>query len=298
MNRFIKMALLGTLVFTLLWMAVEWYQPLVINKFSYKAKYMDNNAEKIKTLILGNSYMENSINPHLLGDSVFDLAVSARWIYYDDQLLARYIPTMSNLKYVIFGMGYAEPFYRSFNCPEEDVVVSGYQEYMHRKFMDIPYEGEMAHWVGLFEGYINIESLFDEKIQDSMGCNLKIGQVEGWEHYYNIDPDVIHNPDAEAQIEEYMGYLRDMARLCYEHNVRFIVVTPPYSNPYIVNVRQEGIDVLHGMIERIRSEYPVDYKDYIRDEQFRADSIYYNSSHLNDVGASMFALRVKEDFGL
>jgi len=44
--------------------------------------------------------------------------------------------------------------------------------------------------------------------------------------------------------------------------------------------------------------YPIEFKDYLRDEAFRADSVYYNCSHLNSIGADAFALKVKNDFGL
>jgi hypothetical protein len=97
---------------------------------------------------------------------------------------------------------------------------------------------------------------------------------------------------------EYTGYLKEMARLCQQYNVRFIVITPPCHDTYIVNVRQEGVDVLHNMIDNIRIDYPIEYIDYLQDEEFRTDSIYYNCSHLNSVGADVFALRVKNDFGL
>ena len=89
-----------------------------------------------------------------------------------------------------------------------------------------------------------------------------------------------------------------MARLCHLHKVRFIVITPPCHDSYIVNVRQEGLDIIHGIIENVRSEYPIEYIDYLQDEEYRADSIYRNCSHLNSIGADIFALRVKKDFGL
>ena len=82
--------------------------------------YMETKSDGIKTLLLGNSLIENSINPQILGDSVFDLAISGRWIYYDVKLLERYIPKMTNLNQVIFGMGYAIPFCKSYHIPEED----------------------------------------------------------------------------------------------------------------------------------------------------------------------------------
>ena len=90
MKRFLSLVLIGFMVFLPISLFLEFYQAKRVNMFSYKRDYMDKNAESIKTLLLGNSYMENSINPHLMGDSVFDLAISGRWIYYDVKLLEKY----------------------------------------------------------------------------------------------------------------------------------------------------------------------------------------------------------------
>ena len=55
---------------------------------------------------------------------------------------------------------------------------------------------------------------------------------------------------------------------------------------------------LYALIDSVRAYYPIEYKNYLDDAEFRADSLYYNSSHLNSIGADKFAIRVKEDFGL
>ena len=139
MKEFLKHVGLGFLFALFICLTIEFYQSKVNNNaYLSKYKYMEENSSNIKTLLLGNSLMENSINPHLLGDSIFDLAISARWIYYDQELLERYIVKMPNLKNVIFGMGYAVPFWRSYHFPEEsaghdDKDFVTYQKYMYEK---------------------------------------------------------------------------------------------------------------------------------------------------------------------
>ena len=91
------------------------------NNYSYKYWYMENRRHKVVTLLLGDSYIENAINPGLMGKGAFTLASSSRWIYYDDKLLEKYIADMPNLKQVIFGMGYNPPYYRSYHYPKSDI---------------------------------------------------------------------------------------------------------------------------------------------------------------------------------
>lgn len=310
MRKFLFLFLIGCVAFLFIAICIELYQAKVINAYTYKYQYMEEKSCKIKTLLLGNSYMENSINPHLMGDSVFDLAISARWIYYDCKLLEKYISKMTNLHQVIFGMGYAVPFYRSYHFPEENKAFANNEKFNYEKFMHIRYDKPpYYYWFGLLKDRIRMTSLLNDDKEfldalerDTLGyigydCLFE-QQIGDWKTKQNIDPTIIHNPHAKEQIGEYTRFLMDMAKLCQQNGVRFIVITPPCHDSYNDNVRQEGLDILYGMIEKVRSEYPIEYKDYLQDKEFRADSIYFNCSHLNSIGADMFALRVKKDFGL
>lgn len=309
MKRFLGLLLFGCACFLSIALFIEFRQTKVLNSYTYKYDFMENHSTEIRTLLLGNSLMHNSINPHLMGDSVFDLAISGRWVYYDLKLLEKYITEMCNLRQVVFGMGYAIPFYRSFHYPEENRPLADNQKYEYEKFMNIRYDRPpYFYWFGLLNGHFRMSTLHDDDgfiqllHQDSLGYigyDCLLGhQNENWKSVQNIEPNIIYNSHSKEQIAEYKGYLTEMARLCQHHNVRFIVVTPPCHESYLENVRQEGVDILHEMIEQIESKYPIEYIDYLQDEEFRADSIYYNCSHLNSIGADMFALRVKKDFGL
>lgn len=296
MKRFILALAIGCFSLFVFSGIIEYCQLRVGNNYSYKYWYMEEHRDKIRTLLLGNSTIENAINPQLIGDSTFNLASSSRWIYYDFQLLDKYISDMPNLKQVIFGMNYPNPFHHSFHFSDSDK--NEYEKHMYEKFMHIKYDDNSNHWLGLFRGYIDYRTLFVGHLCDSLGYEAVEGQSALWQTEHNIDPNVIYNEHAQEELAEFTNYLKDMARLCHIHKVRFIVITPPCHASYIANVRQEGLDILHGIIEDVRSEYPVEYIDYLQDEDYRADSLYYNCSHLNSVGADMFALRVKKDFGL
>lgn len=268
------------------------------NIYNYKYNYVQDNSDKISILLMGNSYFENSINPHLLGDSIFDMAVGARWIHYDDELMKRFIPNMKNLKVIVFPMGYKMPFLDSHHYKDNKII-----DYVHEKYMHVWYDrfpDKYFRYLYIIEGITSGLKLFDDNVYcDSLGYTRVLGhQNDNWQNEHNITRDTIFSMYPESQIKEYIGYLDEMAMICAQNNIRFIVLTPPCHNSFNVNICQEGIDILHGIIERVRLRYPIEYIDYLQDEEFRADSIYYNCSHLNTIGADLFALRVKKDFGL
>ena len=296
MKRFLWGIAIGGIAFFVFCSIVEFYQARVDNNYSYKYWYMENHRHKVVTLLMGDSYMENSINPNLMGEGTFTLASSSRWIYYDNKLLEKYIVDMPNLRQVVLGMGYKPPYCQSYHFSESDS--QEHEKYMYEKFMHIRYDDNSSHWLGLYRGYIDHSTLIGNLLCDSLGYERVYGHSAIWQSEHNVDSNVFNQEHAKEQIAEYTDYLKDIARLCHLHKVRLIVVTPPCHDSYNVNVRQEGLDILHGIIEDVRSEYPVEYIDYLQDEDYRADSIYFNCSHLNSIGADMFALRVKKDFGL
>ena len=300
MRLFIKDIMLVVVVFITVLLPLEIFVfPYAShNIYNYKYYYVQDNSDKIATLLMGNSYFENSINPNLLGDSVFDMAVSARWIYYDLELMKLFVPKMKNLKTIVFPMGYVAPFAWSQHYKQVK-----YYDFVHEKFMHVWYDrfpGKYFRYFFVLYGINDGNRLFTNNVHcDSLGYDAFINHSNAdWRNDQNFDPIIIENENATDQIAEYTKYLKEMAQLCNTHGVRFIVITPPCHDSYNVNVRQEGLDILHGIIENVRAEYPVEYIDYLKDEQFRADSIYFNCSHLNSIGADMFALRVKKDFGL
>ena len=256
MKQFLLAIIIGGISFLVFCGAVELYQPLVDNNYSYKYWYMENHRQEVVTLLLGDSYMENSINPSLMGEGTFTLANSSRWIYYDDKLLEKYITDMPKLKQVVFGMGYNPPYSRSYHYSKSDS--NEHEKYMYEKFMHIRYDDNSNHWLGLYRGYIDNHTLKGNLLCDSLGYERVYGQTSFWQTEHNVDPNVIYNEYAKEQIAEFTSYLKDMAKLCYHHKVRFIVITPPCHDLYNANVRQEGLDILHGIIENVRLEYPIE----------------------------------------
>ena len=121
MKKFLANIVIGSLLFLFLWCFVEMgvKKVYVRNAYSYKYHYVKDNPN-INTLLLGNSLFEFGVNPYLLGNNVFNMAKSGRWIYYDVHLSERLFPTMPNLKTVIFPLGYNSIYFSLHYQPISD----------------------------------------------------------------------------------------------------------------------------------------------------------------------------------
>ncbi|MBP3762837.1 MAG: hypothetical protein J6I49_03035 [Bacteroidales bacterium] len=257
------------------------YDKARLNNYAYKHHYMETHAEEIKVLLLGNSYFEYSVNPHLLGDSVFDLATAARYPHYDVELLRRYAPSMSNLRVCLFPLaalqGYPERF--RLPCARDHYLYMG---------IDPPEEwGDMGN-LNAYSRQFSFRNLRSRMECDSIGYQSEGTATTG--KRVTIDTDSNYFAICTA-------YLTELARICHERHVRFVLVTPPHCN-HLVDRSNGGklTDGLEAVVAAVQSRYPAEYLNYI--DQMQADSLYYDAMHLNHTGASEFARRLKDDLGL
>lgn len=301
MKRFIINIYVGVVVFCATWISAEiiMAHANIVNDYSYKYNYVKNNPA-IKTLLIGHSHFDNSINPYLMGDSVFDFAISGRrWIYWDTKLAEQLFPTMPNLKTVIFPFGYAMP-YESPHYEKEWSEGRKEYMYMYTKYMNIPYDRfpqNLVYRSALLSNKMGIKYWTNNHV-DSLGYNKMEGRspyFEEWVIETNIpwESDTVH-----MCYNEYKDYFIQLAKVCHENNIRLVAVTCPCANCYVSNTCERGIKNLYDLIDSVHAYYPIEYYNYLNDPEFREDSLYYNCSHLNSIGADKFAIRLKTDIGL
>ena len=269
------------------------------NVYNYKYYYVKNNPA-IKTLLIGHSHFENSINPYLMGDSIFDFAISGRkWIYWDVELMKELMPAMPNLKTVIFPLGYDMLFESQHYDSYTDEFVLEYT-YNYSKYMHVYYDRfpeSLYYRSALLCNRMGAKYWHDYKPIDPLGYDSITGCLLNSDRREVMPMDTILEIDMLCY-KEFRTYLTDLARMCYENNVRFVAVTCPCADIYKTHTCEQGIKMMYELIDSVRAEYPIEYYNYLFDEEFRADSIYFDYFHLNSIGADMFALRVKKDLGL
>ena len=203
---------------------------------------------------------------------------------------------MPNLQTVIFPMAYDamydSPHYHDLTSDEE------YNIFRYSKFMHVYYDKSPQKYTCRSALYMNQMGfrLWKPLRYDELGYRPISGKHSKWE----VKPDTVmlRNERQCMCYEEYIKYLREIACVCYKNNIRFIVVTPPCADYYNSNVSDEGIRNLYTIVDSVKTYYPIEYCNYLKDAEFRTDSIYYNADHLNSRGADMFAKRVRDDFNL
>lgn len=288
MRKFLR-DVLSTLLFVVL--ADCLYGLCAKNDYTEKYAYITNQSNKIEILIMGNSIAEQGINAEVLGDSAWCFAIGGRALYYDAELLKHHLQAMPNLRIVLLALHYN---LMTDILDDIDVFRWGKKQYIYNnyRFLHVPVYSFPDGW--LYRSAILSEQMH-RKNNDSVSCN-RFGNVF-FDVYYDGSKQS-SNPPYQVNVENCIKYLKSMAQACKEQGVRFIVVTPPFPNTWLEGCTEENVKNLTMITDSVKQLFPLEYRNYLQDDLFRNDSLYCNWNHLNRYGATLFAQRVKEDFGL
>lgn len=251
---------------------------------AFKYNYVEKHADEIKTLFMGHSHFESGINPWVL-DSTYNFAQAARISYYDLELLKHFIPQMSNLKTVIYPLAYeGEPGIFFLSSKKRRTQMFEYKKGMHIEYPP-EYNSLLNNVIYYLKGFT--------LLRNSIRCDtLGYVSLHGVSNNNNLF-------FVSGKTESLLNNLTEMAKICNQNNIRFIILSCPCNSTFLKeNVSNNGIDTLYGIINNIIKCYPVEYHCYLNDTMFADDSLFFDQTHLNYNGATLFTKRLKDDFGL
>lgn len=257
------------------------------NIYTEKYAYITNHSNDIKTLVMGNSIAESGFNTGVLGDSAWCFAISGRALYYDAELLKRHLPKMNNLRTVILLLHY--------NLHTDAILSENKKYYIYNnyRYLHVPVYSFPDGWLyrsALLSDQLHKKSNNENNDRDKYG-HLRVDNI-----FDGSKQD--DNPPNQRNVEKGIEFLTSMAQTCAEYGVRFIVVTPPFPNIWLQGCTEQGISNLTMITDSVNHSFSLEYKNYMYDSVFRNDSLYSNWNHLNHFGSTLFAQRVKQDFGL
>lgn len=305
MFEFIKKVLFFSAILFVVVVGIECLLLFQTNIFSYKRMYVETHLNDIKILLLGNSHIEQGLDPIMIGDSTFNMAIQGRGKIYDMELAKRYLPQMGNLKIVIMPLDYFD-----FSFGREKIIhletrkrdednVSTYK-CMYYKYMGIHVD-QWWYWSELINSRLNYMARFFKTAEDARECDslgyvsLEIGKRrQGWK--YERLPDIL---DISKEIDKTMYtqlfcYYETIARIAYDNAIRLILITTPTYKTYQQMMNDSVRFEMWRFYIRLKNKYPtVDYYDFSQSGDFH-ETDFYDASHLNEYGAVKFSKMVSE----
>lgn len=276
------------------------------NEYSYKRHYIEQHLHDIKVLTQGSSLFEVSVDPSLIGDSVFNGSMSGIGNIYvksaTHQMALRYLPQMSNLKTLIV------PF------PVTDAHAgSGAWKYRMTSAsktcncMRVKYLGTLANlcdilfWPELINSTMEYMKRFERTDEENRVCDLRGFRSRGrdlddrkpeWETLQLGKVDTAKTrQDTWSVIQAY----QEVAEVCKEYGIELIGVAMPYYKTKLDQITPQLKADYHYVISEIRKTHPeVKFFDYTYDKRFTSDD-FQDAVHLNNNGARKFSQIMKEE---
>lgn len=288
----------------LVFIVVELYLLRISNEYAYKKHYVEKNKDQIQTLILGHSHVAEGINPEHLGNRVFNMAIMGRNLYYDAVLAQRYIPQMKSLKCVIWSLGYNFEFENfRFPCMEKKENYSSTYRCMYEKYMGISYGMPYIYWSEIlnskFEYGMRIfkKDFYELNNCDSLGFELRPEnkKASDWKNVHLPLKIDYNSSNVSKAFQKNMVYLKQLAMVCKEADVRLVVVTTPCYQSFLEKTIPKEIEIMHSCIDTLKTVYSaVEYYDFMFDNRFTEDD-FSDASHLSYRGAERFTRILKNE---
>lgn len=306
MKRFLTYIAAFSCVLLLACAGIEFGLLKISNEYAFKRDYIERHGDDIKVLALGHSHISNGFNAGEVGDRVFNIATSGRLLYYDAEIVRRYVPHLNNIICVVIPLGY-DFQYQSYRnvVKEKEQVYNSYYRCMFTKYWDMPYPGDSryGYWSELLNSQVNfISRFFAGGFEELNECDRN-----GWEEMKLSDRSDLWQEEhlpvefdrntevAKAAFSENLEYMRLIARVCKDKGVRLVVVTMPCYRTYSELMTKEGISDMAQCLDAMKQVYPaVEYYNFMDDDRFSTED-FFDSSHLSDVGTSKFARIFREE---
>lgn len=261
------------------------------NNYKVKRYYLDHHADKIETLILGNSHALYGLNPEFLNDKSFNIAGLSQSINFDYYFLKKYEKQFENLKTVILPISYPSLIRRLESGPyswriknysiyydwDENLSLRNRTEILSSRFRTHVNRIINYYWKGKTE--ISINHLgWGTNYKSTFGKDLILtGEVTALQHS-------LHKNERSFFYENKKTLL-EIIKWCKLRNIRIILFTPPAYSSYYQKLNQDQLNQTVTAVTEICASNPnCKYFNLLSDERF-TDIDFFDADHLNEIGA-------------
>lgn len=277
------------------------------NSYAYKKQWIDHNAERVRTLVLGGSHTYYAVKPDMLGAGAFSLANVSQAPEYDYWLLRSYIGRCQRLRTVVMVADETNLFDR----PMEDEPIEWYRCRYYRMYMDYPKHSVWSKYnfectdVATFSRKLlpAFKYLITGEYQlecDSVGFGNSFDTPD---HFDAARMSQLATGVAErhrcrdwSQVNRNLADVMAIGKLCQQHHVRLILVTPPMWKGFVKLVSRKQLSVMRQCIEKVQRTTGALYANYLLDPRFQGTD-FHDPDHLSKQGAVKFTAILRHDFG-
>jgi hypothetical protein len=297
MNKFILKLFVFFLPISIAIGYVEMKLSRIPNSYNLKRVFFERQLDSIEVLALGSSQSLYGIDPALFSKKGFNLANVSQSVFYDKELLLKYLPKMPRLKLVIIPVSYFTFYYQLADTKES------WRDFYYLRFWNVKYPGlspfDMRNYsfISLYTVQTTIDfarSGFDQNKAKNLHSNgfmtndtaqnaTKISDASG------ILRVKLHEAImSKSRSIEVVRDLRQMISSLKGQGIACVLITPPVWHTYSDHCNKSYLENSAKLIKSICNDYGCEYFDYFTDPRFELKD-FANNDHLNFIGAKRFS---------
>lgn len=299
---FIKLLIFSIIIFSIIGVINNKYINTNHYRYQNSSYKFYNVPDKIQIGNLGTSHGYYGLNYEDTGLTGFNFALPAQRMLYDLRLFENYIDHFEEgsslilpVSYISLYIGYDNDNFDEFNkvyyklLGPKDIIKFNLDDYTKYKLLPILTAESNIKYI--FEedyeeppkDYFNYTIERDKMILD--------GEKTSKRHLEFIEEGL----DNET---EFIGYLEDIIQLAKLHDIKPVLVSPPYTKYYDSHFPVEFKDNFNLIMENLADKYAIDYFNYSQDDRFYdRPEYFFDASHLNYQGGKHFTNILLEDMG-
>ncbi len=277
----------------------------------FKHSSIVNQLSQIHVLILGASHGEKSLNPQFFREKTFNLSYSSQDVYYDYQIIEKYIDRLPSLQTVIltlswFSFGYDEETYEPFFAKDyyHELGISPRSQNILRTWL---YSSLFyTHHYGLIKDLIlkkrpvlhRIDTCSAVSENSNLPDEVLIANGYRYNNTYMPSSQLLRHGQLKAEnhqslynrdlINENMTYYQKIITLLLARKKNIVLITPPYSKAYRSSFNSSYLNEFYTLITQLKKQFPqIEYYDFSNWKL--TDDCFWDSDHLNITGAEKFS---------
>ncbi|WP_162051924.1 DUF1574 family protein [Pontibacter pamirensis] len=301
MIKLFKKLLLLTFPFAVIYFYSEYRLSSLDNSYKFRRRALERQIAGCEILLLGSSHGVSGINPEYLTKSAFNAANVSQTVFYDKEILLKYIGSAKELETVVLPVSYFTLWSDSHTSKE------AWREYFYYRFSDIkhpdlnPFEPAAFSFVALYT---------PGKVKSYLLRNFDVNLVanereDGWRGYPAGEIKRInyvtgkrrvalhHSNMLASSYTKNMEYLEEILAAAEKRGIEVVLVATPVYRTYSKFTKEKYKLANMKALKALRKEFDMTYLDYSNDKRFTIND-FYDNDHLNYKGAAKFTRILNE----
>lgn len=301
MKKFIFNLMLFLLPIVIFIGLAECFYRTVPNNYSVKKENLIKKKAKIETLLFGDSHCFYGLNPIYFKKNTFNLSNVSQTIYFDKLLLDKYIKILPKLNYIVLCIEYTNLSQK--DNTEEDI----WRKYYYQNYMNL--QVPLINWYDFNQFFLcttqNPSRTLDLMLKYAKNGFINDSDANGWVTNYKkkdrIEPELIAKERAQQQEDGSVDFVANSERIdsiirfCKQKKIKVIIVSMPQTHLYSSYLNQKKLNMIFKTCRNFQTNNlkNVYYLNLFNEKRF-SDEDFYDSDHLNEVGAKKCSKIVDE----